>query len=314
MWVGLTDGLNWQPLSVFCHGVHEMMVAMWWGILGGILAVGVMHQIPREAVMIVLGRPGSVDGIFRAVGAGVALDLCNHGILLVGMKLYERGASLGQVFAFLIASPWNSFSLTLILFALVGLPLTLVFIVGSAAIAIVSGLLVDRFFVRQSSCCGQSQTEPLGWSEIWQRTRSAFPARSRFFPIVLSDGLKESRMILRWVFLGAVLAALIRALFDPATFQEWFGPSLAGLLLTLLGATFVEVCSEGSTPISADLVNRSGAPGNGFVFLMAGAATDYTEIMALKETTGGWAKSLLLPAVTVPQVLAVGYILNGLGS
>ena len=34
---------------------------------------------------------------------------------MVGAKLYERGASIGQVMAFLIASPWNSFSLTLTL-------------------------------------------------------------------------------------------------------------------------------------------------------------------------------------------------------
>jgi len=81
-----------------------------------------------------------------------------------------------------------------------------------------------------------------------------------------------------------------------------------------VGATIIEVCSEGSTPIGADLVNRAGAPGNGFVFLMAGAATDYTEIMALKETTGRWGKALLLPAVTVPQILVIGYIVNVLGT
>ena len=288
-----------------------MMAAMWWGIIGGILTVGVMHQVPREAVMKVIGQPGSLNGVFRAIGAGVALDLCNHGILLVGMKLYERGASLGQVFAFLIASPWNSFSLTLILVTLIGFPLTILFILCSAMIALVSGILVDRLFVRTEAFCGES--EQLSWAETWESTKTAFPGRSRLIPVVLGDGFKGSRMILRWVFFGVVLASAIRVLFDPATFQEWFGPSLGGLLLTLIGATVIEVCSEGSTPISADLVNRAGAPGNGFVFLMAGAATDYTEIMALKETTGGWSKSLLLPAVTVPQVLLFGYVINVFG-
>ena len=37
--------------------------------------------------------------------------------------------------------------------------------------------------------------------------------------------------------------------------------------------------SAGSSPIAADLVNRANAPGNGFAFLMAGVATDYTEII-----------------------------------
>ncbi len=59
------------------------------------------------------------------------LDLCNHGILMVAMKLYERGASIGQVMAFLIANKWNSLTLTLILVGLIGLKWTLLFIVAS---------------------------------------------------------------------------------------------------------------------------------------------------------------------------------------
>jgi len=58
---------------------------------------------------------------------------------------------------------------------------------------------------------------------------------------------------------------------------------------------------------------RAGAVGNGFTFLLAGVATDYTEIMVLKETTKSWKTAFFLPLVTVPQVLAIGYLLNGLG-
>jgi len=311
---GLEASVPWPALADFTHGVHELMTKMWWGVVAGIVAVGVMHQVPREAVMKVMGRSGSVSGIGRAVLGGIALDLCNHGILLVGMKLYERGATLGQVFAFLIASPWNSFSLTLILVALIGLPMTLLFILFSAVIALVTGLLVEKLIHPPKREQVDNPDEVLTWREVWQRTRQSFPSKSRLVPVLLKDGLMESRMVLRWVFFGVVLAAGIRGLFDPATFQEWFGPSVAGLFLTLAGATIIEVCSEGSTPIGADLVNRAGAPGNGFVFLMAGAATDYTELMALKETTGRWGKALLLPAVTVPQVLLVGYLINVFGT
>jgi uncharacterized membrane protein YraQ (UPF0718 family) len=73
------------------------------------------------------------------------------------------------------------------------------------------------------------------------------------------------------------------------------------------------VCSEGSSPIAADLLTRAKAPGNGFTFLMAGAATDYTEIMVLRETTQSWKAALILPALTVPQVLLIGWALNVFG-
>lgn len=304
----LPDG---SVLKTFIHGVYELMNAMWWGLVAGIVAVGLMHQVPRDAVIKVMGQPGSVSGILRAMFAGLLLDLCNHGILLVGMKLYERGASLGQVFAFLIASPWNSFSLTLILVALIGFPLTGLFILASALVAFTTGLLVDKL-LRQRLGEPEGQASTRSWREVGGMIRQTFPSASKIVPVVLQEGLSEARMILRWIFFGVVLAAAIRALVDPETFQDWFGPSVFGLLLSLLAATVIEVCSEGSTPIGADLVTRAQAPGNGFVFLMAGAATDYTEIMALKETTKRWSAALLLPVLTVPQVLLIGYWINRL--
>ena len=73
------------------------------------------------------GKGGSFKGILRTAGAGVLLDLCFHVILMVAIKLYERGVSAGQVIAFLLASPWDSFSLTLVLIDLIGFFWTMVF-------------------------------------------------------------------------------------------------------------------------------------------------------------------------------------------
>jgi len=122
--------------------------------------------------------------------------------------------------------------------------------------------------------------------------------------------LRESRMILRWIFLGIVLAAAIRALVPDHSFAAWFGPSLSGLLFTLLATTLIEVCTEGSSPIAADLLTRAHAAGNAFTFLMGGAATDYTAIMALRQATGSWKISLALPLLTLPQTLVISWLLN----
>ena len=96
----------------------------------------------------------------------------------------------------------------------------------------------------------------------------------------------------------------------PQQFETYFGPTLAGLGITVLVATILEVCSEGSTPIAADILNRANAPGNAFAFLMTGVSTDYTEIMAIRETTRSWKLALFLPLLTVPQVLTIAWIIN----
>ena len=111
----LLDGHPDLPrwLVTMTSGIYELINTMWWGLLMAVIFVGLLERVPRELVMSALGQGGTAKGIVRATLAGVLLDLCSHGILMVGTKLYERGASLGQLMAFLIASPWNSLSLTI---------------------------------------------------------------------------------------------------------------------------------------------------------------------------------------------------------
>ncbi|GAB4227678.1 MAG: hypothetical protein Kow0032_07040 [Methyloligellaceae bacterium] len=301
------------PLQIFTHAVFEFMNAMWWGVVAGIIFVGILNHVPRELVLGVLGREPGLGGIVRATAAGLLLDLCSHGILLVGMKFYERGATLGQTMAFLIASPWNSISLTIILIALIGIKWTLVFMLLSALIAIASGLIFERLVAGGILPDNPGRAElgaPVRFRPELRRLWRTIPWSPAVITEVLSGGMRASRMILRWLLLGVVIAALLRVLLSPEAMQAYFGPSLFGLAATLVAATVIEVCSEGSSPIAADLINRGGAPGNGFTFLMAGASTDYTEVMALREQTRSWKIALFLPLVTVPQILLLGYLLN----
>ena len=297
----------------FAHGIFELFNKMWWGLVIGIVLVGVLAKVPREFVMGVLGKGGRFSGLLRATLAGLMLDLCNHGILLVGMQLYKRGASLGQTMAFLIASPWNSLSLTIILVALIGLPWTLAFIFLSGLIALVSGVVFEILVRRKVLPPNPNSFDlPDDFKLLPEARKSLGQTRfsAKWFGSVIKNGLSESRMIMRWIFFGTVLAAFIRAVMPAETFGTWFGPSIAGLGVTLVVATILEVCSEGSSPIAADLLTRAAAPGNSFAFLMSGAATDYTEILSLRETTKSWLIAFALPAVTVPQVLVIGWILN----
>ncbi|MGB1141173.1 MAG: permease, partial [Halioglobus sp.] len=147
-------------------------------------------------------------------------------------------------------------------------------------------------------------------SALWPEFRQSITFSAAGSVDILREGFAGSRVVIRWSLFGLVLAGLIRALVPEEAFATWFGATLGGLWLTLLATTVIEVCSEGSTPIAADLMNRAGAPGNSFTFLMAGVATDYTEVMSIRDTTSSWKIALFLPLVTVPQVMLIGAVLN----
>ncbi len=315
--------MGWQnaalldsTLGHLSHGVFDILNSMAWGAALGVFMVAVLCKVPRELVMSLLGTHGGLQGMLRATGAGLLLDLCSHGILLVGAKLYERGASTGQVMAFLIASPWNSFSLTLILVAMIGLKWTLIFIVLSAIIAIITGLLFDLLVNRGTLPANPNTSELPEDFAFWPTALKALKQIDLSHQSLwqfAKDGIRESRMVLRWLLFGIVLAALIRTFVPADYFGTFFGPTALGLGVTLLVATVLEVCSEGSTPIAADIFNRAAAPGNSFAFLMTGVSTDYTEIMVLKDTTRSWKLALFLPLLTLPQVIVIAFALNIIG-
>ena len=190
------------------------------------------------------------------------------------------------------------------------------FIACSMFIGVVSGLIFN-YLVASGKLPENPNTADLNDFKVWPEAKQRYKAASFDITWTMSmlwEGIKDSRMIVRWLLLGVLMAATIRTFVPIDSFQTYFSATMAGLGMTLIVATILEICSEGSTPIAADLVTRAEAPGNGFAFLMTGVATDYTEIMSLKETTGSWKIALFLPLVTVPQVVLFSWVMNLAGT
>lgn len=304
---------NFKYVYPFISSVDEMVSEMWWGVLIGIGFLALLSRVPREFIIYILGGKGGAKGVFRATMAGVLLDMCSHGILFVGAELYKKGASIGQVIAFLIASPWNSFSLTMILIALIGAKWTFTFIALSMVVGILTGIIYD-WLVKKGKLPANPNTVAMPENfSFWRDAKAGIKKTSfgfEFFKSAAVSSLHDAQMVLRWLLFGVVAASLIRAFVPADAFGAYFGPTMIGLLLTIIIATILEICSEGSVPIAADIINRAAAPGNGFAFLMTGVATDYTEIMILKEVTKSWKIALFLPLITVPQVVFIAWIIN----
>ena len=118
-------------------------------------------------------------------------------------------------------------------------------------------------------------------------------------------------MVLWWILIGVIAASLIGAYVPEHWFMQYLGPHFTGLLLTLLVATVLEVCSEGTSPIAFEIYAKTGALGNPFAFLVAGVATDCTEIGLIWSNIGKRA-AIWLPIVTVPQILLLAWWFNSL--
>jgi uncharacterized membrane protein YraQ (UPF0718 family) len=301
----LIFGLSFIPVfQPFRESLTAYMGMIWWAVALGLLLGGVIdYFVPDGFIFKYLGK-GKYRSVFNAVLAGFLMSACSHGILAISMQLYKKGANIPAVIAFLLASPWANLPMTILLFGFFGWK-ALAFVLAAMVIAVITGFVF--IFLEARGWIEPSQipdaVEDYQWTAInnfnWKDSLKG----------TWRGSVSLANMVLWWILIG-VLAAAILGAYVPAEFaMQYIGPGIAGLLVTLAIATVIEICSEGSAPIAFEIFKLSGGLGNPFVFLMAGVATDYTEIGILWSNIGK-RTAIWLPVVTVPQILAIAILFN----
>lgn len=297
-------------------GMYVMTI--WWAVLLGLVIGGVMdHYVPREYFSHILARPQKRTIVY-AVGLGFLMSVCNHGILAISMQLHKKGASTPAVVAFLLASPWANLPLTLMMVGFFGV-LPAMYIIGSAiVVALITGwvyqVLESRGMVEVNKKTAPVDDDYSIWQDVKRRWRGYHLSLAQVktdLSGIWRGGVALGDMVLWWILIGIGLASLSGAYIPATIFREWMGPSLSGLFITLIVATIIEICSEGSAPLAFEIFRQTGALGNSLAFLMAGVATDYTEIGLIWHNIGRRA-AIWMPVVTVPQILLLGTIANKL--
>jgi len=302
-------------LLPFRNSFLVYLKVIWWAVLLGLFLGGLIdYYIPQEYISKILSRKNP-STIFNAVFLGFLMSACSHGILALSIQLHKKGASNPAVVSFLLASPWANFTITIMLIGFFGLK-ALFIILAAIVVAINTGFIF--IFLEKKGLIEKNQNtvEVAKDFSILGDLRSR--ARSYKFTIntlitdlkgVLTGTWALSDMVLWWIILGMLIASFAGAYIPVHFFHKFMGPTLIGLIVTLALATIIEVCSEGSSPLAFEIYRQTGALGNSFVFLMAGVATDYTEIGLLWANVGR-RTALWMPVITVPQIVVLGYLAN----
>ncbi|MCG2783237.1 MAG: permease [Candidatus Altiarchaeales archaeon] len=294
----------------------DYLALIWWAILLGLLIGGVIdYYVPRSYISRYLSRPAKRTILYSVI-FGFLMSACSHGILAIAIQLYKKGASIPAVIAFLLASPWANLPVTFLLFGFFGVNRALLLIISAIIIAIITGFvyqfLDNRNMIEKNMNSEEIDEEFSIFDDVAKRmsgyefTKSNISGAARG---ILSGSFALAKMVLWWILIGMILASIARAFVPTDFFMTYMGPTILGLGVTLFFATIIEICSEGSSPLAFEIFRQTGAFGNSFTFLMAGVATDYTEIGLLWSNVGK-KTAIFLPLITVPQILVLGYLFN----
>ncbi|MFH1428887.1 MAG: permease [Candidatus Margulisiibacteriota bacterium] len=303
-------------------GKFRMILGMYLGkiaipIVLGLLLGGVIEWlVPREYISKILA-PKKKRTVVFAVFTGFLMSACSHGILALAIQLHKKGASAPAVVAFLLASPWANLPITILMFGFFGCKALLI-IFSAIIIAIITGwiyLVLERSGWVESNpntvAIDSSFSITADIKQKLKKTEISGQSSIRAVKSIWKGSLSLANMVLWWILIGALLSSIAGAFIPESFMKAYMGTTILGLLVTLLIATVLEICSEGTAPLAFEIYRQTGAFGNAFVFLMAGVVTDYTEIGLLWSNVGP-KTALWLPVLTVPQVVLLGWIFNTL--
>ncbi len=136
-------GQVWAPARPVARVLWGYLSMAGWAVLLGLFLGGLIEQyVPKEYITRWL--TGKHHGtILASAGLGFLASSCSHGCLALTMELYKKGASVPAVLTFLLASPWASLSLTLLIVSLMGWK-GLLIVAMALVVAIITGIIFQQ--------------------------------------------------------------------------------------------------------------------------------------------------------------------------
>lgn len=242
-------------------------------LLLGFLIAGLLHVlVPGKFYARYLSRENKWSVLWAAL-IGVPLPLCSCGVIPTAVGLKNEKASNGAVAAFLIATPQTGIDSILATFSMMGLGFAIMRPAAALITGVCGGLLVNRLVPQRdetAAACAVAE-KPTG-SRLYRVLKYAY------FDMIQDIGAR--------LLLGLLVAALIQVAVPDSFFLSVGSNVLLQMVVILLVAIPMYICSTGSIPVAAALILKGLSPGAAMVMLMAGPAVNLASILVVRKAMG----------------------------
>ena len=306
----------------------------------GFLLSGLIHEfVPTGWVERHLGGKG-IKPLLYSTLVGTALPICCFGSLPVAVSLHQKGARLGPVLAFLVATPATSITALLVCYALLGIKFTAFIFFAVILMGLSTGLVGNFIRVKPTAFTSQGKQlviDPIcGMNiEIGKATKTEYNGEVYYFCCPHCQQTFESRPkeylgtysknithrlkhVFKYAFvdmvrrigpellLGLALAALVASVTPVGKFVGDYLGSGLGYLFSLVFGLMMYICSTASVPLVHAFLWQGMNIGAGMVLLLVGPITSWGTVLVLRKEFGG--KTLLTYLVVICiMALALGY-------
>jgi len=281
---GLVDSWNY-----FVH-LAVILVPLF---VGASFLVGLAQEyLPPEKVERKLRGHDEGSGNVVAAGLGAVTPFCSCSTVPVLAGLLQAGAPLGLAFSFLLASPLVNEIAVLLLVGLLGIQVTVYYIVTTFIAAVIGGFVIGRLGmadqvkeVRITDDTDQAVAADGGTADCCTgETTQTERSHRQHVESAARDAWSFFLDTLPYLVLGMVIGALIHGVVPVDVLRTVLGPEnpLAVPLAALAGAP-VYVSLSGMLPIAASLSDQGIAIGTVLAFVIGGAGVSIPNLILLNK-------------------------------
>ena len=243
-------------------------------LLLGFMMAGLLHVfVPATFFERHLAKE-NFKSVLLAALIGVPLPLCSCGVIPTAISLRKDGASRGATVSFMISTPQIGVDSIIATYSMMGLPFAIVRPIAALLTSIAGGAVTtwfskDEIVVRQNCSC-----------ETKENTGNRFVKFLKYSFIDLVQNIGK------WLVIGLMIGTLITLLVPDSFFTNLNLPSIVTMLIVLLIAVPMYVCSTGSIPIAAALMLKGLSPGAALVLLIAGPGVSIASLLVVGKSLG----------------------------
>jgi len=305
----------------------------------GLFLSGIISEFVNTAwVERHLGGKGIKPLLYSTI-VGTALPICCMGSLPIAVSLHQKGARLGPVLAFLVATPATSIPALLVTYALLGIKFTIFIFLAVIVISLIIGLIGNLLPVKPKTPVSQIalSIDPVRGThaEIDKAPKTEYKGKVYYFCCSHCQQEFESRPekfigtyhqnlahrikhVFRYAFvdmvkemgpellLGLVLAALVAAITPVGKFVGgYFGGGLGYVFSLVFGITMY-MCATASVPLVHAFISQGMNIGAGMLMLIVGPITSWGTILVLRKEFGTRTLLVYLSVISL-TALALGY-------
>ncbi len=293
-------------LSNFFHLFVHYVQELWLVLLVGFFLSGIFYKfISTEIVERHLGEKG-LRPILIATVVGAILPVCCLGTLPIAVTLKRKGASMGAVLAFLVATPATSVSALIVCWKLLGLTFTVYIFFAVILIGVVMGIIGNGMNIEPDGgisanaggdCCRREDPDT-------KEEDPAVPVGQKFKEALTYAFIKLPKEIGGEILIGIAIASLISASDLLQNFIREFFVGPVGYVVVLVVGLLDYVCSTASVPLADALVQSGMSYGQALCYLLLGPITSYGTILVIKKDFGKKVLAMYLVVISLMSLLA----------